>query len=147
MKKDSIKAVLRNNLKQVYTLLSRNQPFNSFNDFVPMAISINSNFLQFFVSHFNQHIQCYLEWEQHLYLYNSINRTAQLPMTVKKIYLKSWGKGVKKKNTHTGDFSVLFLSLALTQLFSPNFYLQINTLQTTTEQLVLLARIMFLIEK
>lgn len=61
MKKDSIKAVLRNNLKQVYTLLSRNQPFNSFNDFVPMAISINSNFLQFFVSHFNQHIQCYLE--------------------------------------------------------------------------------------
>lgn len=78
---DSTKAVLHNNLKQVYTLLSRNQSFNSFNDFVPMAVSINSDFLQFFVSHFNQHIKCYLEWEIDHFLYNSINRTTQLPMT------------------------------------------------------------------
>lgn len=78
---DSITAVLHNILKQVYTLLSRDQSFNSFNDFVPMAISINSDLLQFFMSHFNQHVKRYLEWEIYNFLYNSINRTAQLPIT------------------------------------------------------------------
>lgn len=48
-------------VENILTLLSAQQPLNTFDKLVSVSVGVNADFLQLFVTHVNQHIQGDLE--------------------------------------------------------------------------------------